>query len=319
MGASYALSACSTLPISPFCPGDPIISDPNTPLTIDVHAHVFNGSDLQVEGFISYILALDNPAFKRFGPILQELGRDFAPTANDELAQLQQLGSALWACDDRASAQIIERFKDAGYRNAVIELKGALRRAQARRAFVVDPISAEIARQIQALPENRFDYKLSRRRLQQAPESIGVAGAIAFIIRNFQYRYVNVHDYLLEYSIGKERKVDLILAHLVDFDWGKRPAHPNSIRRASCGDGTHCTVDEWASALFCALRSLQRSCLQTRIEPHVFASTRAECNRKPRIHWSKTLSAYGLCSLQQRENIKHVLECAMATCGIASK
>jgi hypothetical protein len=39
------------------------------------------------------------------------------------------------------------------------------------------------------------------------------------LFRNFQYRYVNVYDYLLEYSTGKARKIDLMVAHLVDFDW----------------------------------------------------------------------------------------------------
>jgi predicted TIM-barrel fold metal-dependent hydrolase len=218
--ASVGLSSCGTLPISPFCPADSIISDPNTPLTIDAHAHVFNGSDLQVEGFVSYILGLDNPAFKDFGPILQELGRDFAPTANQELAQLQQLHGALFSCDNAIAFNITEALADTGYQRAATELKGALRRALARRIFTARPLSAEIARQISHLPASRHDYKvLRRRRFREAPESIAVSGAIDFIIRNFQYRYVNVHDYLFEYSIGKQRKVDLIVAHLVDFDW----------------------------------------------------------------------------------------------------
>ena len=78
LGAQIGLSACS-LPITPFCPTDPTISDPSAPLTIDIHTHVFNGSDLQVRGFFNWVV-LNNGA-SELGAILQELGRDFAPTA----------------------------------------------------------------------------------------------------------------------------------------------------------------------------------------------------------------------------------------------
>lgn len=37
----------------PLCPTDPSISDPSAPLTIDTHAHFFNGSDLQIRAFLS--------------------------------------------------------------------------------------------------------------------------------------------------------------------------------------------------------------------------------------------------------------------------
>jgi predicted TIM-barrel fold metal-dependent hydrolase len=173
---------------------------------------------LQIEGFFSNILALNNPILKDFGPILQALGTNFAPTADQELTELNRLGNALWTCDNVTSFQMIETYKDVGYTNAVIELKAALRRAQLRGAF--RPISGEIAQQIHALPEKRSEYKRFRRaRLRAGPESITVSGGLEFIIRNFQYRYVNVHDYLFEYSTGKERKIDLLVAHLVDFDW----------------------------------------------------------------------------------------------------
>ena len=255
VGASFGLSAC-TLPISPFCPGNPIISDPDTPLTIDVHAHVFNGSDLQVDGFISQILALDKPELKALGPILRELGRDFAPTAKEELGELQKLASAFLACDNRAATRIIEVYKDASYRKAVIELKVALRRAQARRTFATQSGAAEIARQIRALPKNRSDYKVARRRkLQQTPESITASGGIDFIIRNFQYRYVNVHDYLVEYSIGKERENRLDRCSFSRFrlaNWEGR-FHAYSVRRPDYRDGANCAVDERSSALLCAV------------------------------------------------------------------
>jgi hypothetical protein len=57
-----------------------------------------------------------------------------------------------------------------------------------------------------------------------------VSGGLDFIVRNFQFRYVNVYDYLGEYSRGKTRRIDLLIAHLVDFDWpigGGQPTTTN--------------------------------------------------------------------------------------------
>ena len=34
--------------VAALCPADPTISNSASPLTIDVHAHFFNGSDLQI-------------------------------------------------------------------------------------------------------------------------------------------------------------------------------------------------------------------------------------------------------------------------------
>jgi hypothetical protein len=47
-GLGFATGGCDglTSPIRPICGNSPSVSDPLTPLTIDVHAHVFNGSDL---------------------------------------------------------------------------------------------------------------------------------------------------------------------------------------------------------------------------------------------------------------------------------
>jgi hypothetical protein len=216
LGANLGTSACS-IPLTPFCPTDPTISDPSTPLTIDVHTHVFNGSDLQVYGFFTRILAANNSSFQGFGEILQELGRDFAPTANEEMAELQRISGLLRLCDGRATTQMMDSYRQAAYGRAVNELKAAVRGVRSRR--LIHKISPEIGRQIDALPGSFTKYKASRRMAGLSPESITVSGGIDFIIRNFQFRYVNVYDYLLEYSQGKKRRIDLLVAHLVDFDW----------------------------------------------------------------------------------------------------
>lgn len=218
LGANLGTSACS-IPLTPFCPTDPTISDPSTPLTIDAHTHVFNGSDLQIYGFFARILAANNSSFQGFGELLQELGRDFAPTADEEIAELQRIGGVVRLCDAPATTQMMDSYRQESYGRAVNGLKAAVRRVRSRR--FTPKISAEIERQIDALPGSFTRYKRSQRRNAAglSPESITVSGGIDFIIRNFQFRYVNVYDYLLEYSQGKKRRIDLLVAHLVDFDW----------------------------------------------------------------------------------------------------
>jgi hypothetical protein len=219
LGSGIAVSGCS-LPITPFCPTDPTISDPSTPLTIDIHTHVFNGSDLQIEGFFTRILAIDDQSLKGLGTMLQELGRDFAPTAAEELVELPKIDAVLRSCDRRTTAQVMEQYREAGYNKAARELRAALSRLRTRRRRPGGYISPEIQRQIDTLPESYAVYSSpSFRRLRTSPESINVGAGIDFIIRNFQFRYVNVHDYLFEYSQGKNRRIDLLVAHLVDFDW----------------------------------------------------------------------------------------------------
>ncbi len=44
-------------------------------------------------------------------------------------------------------------------------------------------------------------------------------GLVDYLIQNFQYRYVNVHDYLRTYNHPDSRVVDLMLPSLVDYDW----------------------------------------------------------------------------------------------------
>jgi hypothetical protein len=157
LGASIGLSACST-PITPFCPTDPTISDPFAPLTIDVHTHVFNGSDLQIDGFFRWVVLRNGQS--ELGAILQELGRDFAPTAAEELAALQEVDSVNRACDIRASSQVLQTYGQERYSRGKDALKAALTSVRARRARSFRT-STEIERQINDLPENYSDYNRS--------------------------------------------------------------------------------------------------------------------------------------------------------------
>jgi predicted TIM-barrel fold metal-dependent hydrolase len=228
LGASLGLSGCS-IPITPFCPTDPTISDPTTPLTIDVHAHVFNGSDLQIEGFLTRILARDDPdTYRTAAELLAELGRDFAPTAAQELAELRRIDGVIRSCNANGVVQVLDDEREAGYQRARRELKIALKSIRSRkRRFTRSPLE----QQIDNLPESYSQYKKSGSRARFSLKKVTADGALEFLIRNFQFRYVNIYTYLLEYSRGKTRKVDLLVTHLVDYDWpiGDGTSTPTSL------------------------------------------------------------------------------------------
>ena len=74
---------------------------------------------------------------------------------------------------------------------------------------------------IESLPDEVDDYRSDRRQAKFADFSLrgpSVRGLIDFVIQNFQYRYVSVHDYLRDYNRPGTRVVDLMLPALsTDF------------------------------------------------------------------------------------------------------
>lgn len=214
---------------NPFCPNDPDISDPNTALTIDAHVHVFNASDLQIDDFFSRVLARKNKAVQDLGPVLQEIGWDLAPSGAEELEALRQVRAALTSCDVKGQRGVAAAFRQNGYQRGVTQLQEALARAQQKAAGrgLRRAVPDDVARQIRALPDSAERYRAQRRSARRlSRRELNIQGAIAFILRNFQFRYVNVYDYLRDYSSGPTRKIDLIVAHLIDYDWPIGDAQP---------------------------------------------------------------------------------------------
>src|SRR5688572_20031752 len=100
------LSGCSLLrkSVSKYCPHDPWISDPNGHLTIDAHAHIFNGADLQVSEFLSKVVGRSAASELRgfvdaFSDLLQFLSWRIAPNAEEELAALTAYERSLVDCN----------------------------------------------------------------------------------------------------------------------------------------------------------------------------------------------------------------------------
>ena len=226
-GIAAGLSGC-TMPDIHLCESS--ISDLSLPLGIDVHTHVFNGSDLQIHDFFSKIVAEDPDSelgglAAVLGSIVQELQWNGAPTASDELARLAPLKSIYASCD-AAAQPLLEKLRRDAYANGRAQILAA--RDRARMKSAIAPAVGDAVEP--ALPAS-YELWIERRNAVQKSRAAGVPAAVAlagrasltgaldFILHGFYYRHTNILDYLQAYSTGSHRKIDLMVPHLVDFDW----------------------------------------------------------------------------------------------------
>jgi len=220
------------------CPGSPAVSFLNGPLTIDTHCHVFNGTDLQVQKFISMVVVNQNSPLagvaKLLGGVLEKLAWSNAPTGADELAALQKIAQQLASCSaDEASERVAGLRQDA-YGRGRRELQTAVNtstefsqlrdrpRAELTQLGDDSRAKADAARLIAGLPESAEAYRIDRTRPDGGALSLrsdALRGFLDFVLQNFQYRYVSVHDYLRSYNQPGTRVVDLLIPNLVDYDW----------------------------------------------------------------------------------------------------
>ncbi|MFC0251745.1 hypothetical protein [Massilia consociata] len=229
----------------PYCPTGSMVSAPDGRLTIDAHAHVFNGTDLPVEPFFRLVLAreagLPGAIAGLIGELLQAVAWNVAPGAQRELAMLDKLRPELAACGDgrgTTAAETVRNLADTAHRQGVAQLRQALdsaRGAQLRdkaerkaaAALTIDMLAAmAVVGEIELLDEDESYEAYRRRMLAEEKAALMVdearrsaRGMIAFVLQNFQYRYVTIHDYLQLYNKPGERVVDLMMPMMVDYDW----------------------------------------------------------------------------------------------------
>ena len=250
-------SGCSWLlrrkELTPVCPTAPEVSYLPGQLTIDAHCHVFNGTDLQVKEFLSRVAVKQGGALgfaaKAIGELLENLAWKYAPSGDEELSKLADLAEALRTCTTEGYTSRVGSLRQDGYTRGRLELQKALERSEQLRSlrlkraqgtFSAAPDSVEAAQFeaqtiIEALPVRVDDYKSMSANKGLRIQSFGgmsVAGLIDFVLQNFQYRYVNVHDYLATYNRPGKRVVDLMLPSMVDYDFwlNKGDATPTSLQ-----------------------------------------------------------------------------------------
>ena len=224
----------------PVCPQSPEVSFPGGPLTIDAHCHVFNGTDLQVQEFFSRVAVRQGGALGAgallLGSVLQQLAWSFAPNGDTELAELKVIAASLKTCSDKDKTTKLASLRQAGYSQGRIQLQAAVTRSiefrvlqEKRQLQTLDfNLDADTAAKVDAialiegLPADVETYQALRSNKSLQIKSLrgrSIQGLIDFVLQNFQYRYVSVHDYLRTYNQPGTRVVDLMLPSMVDYDY----------------------------------------------------------------------------------------------------
>jgi hypothetical protein len=169
-------------------------ANPADPLTVDIHCHFFNGTDLQMQRFLQYVQDATgaHPGEAAAASLAQDFNWLIAPSGTSEMKKLRaEEISEVEAHKKREKARADSYGK---FRNQLPEAQKS------------------------AWPRNYKDYANTRASLAGGPYS-------AFK-EYFQYRYVALADYLDLYNGQTNRTMDLIIAHVVDYDWPLNDGKP---------------------------------------------------------------------------------------------
>jgi predicted TIM-barrel fold metal-dependent hydrolase len=221
------LPACAQMAV--LCPADPTVSNPLAPITIDTHAHFFNGSDLQIKEFLSKAIVRSeselSPLVDAMAGLFQILGWHLAPSAQSEMAAIARYTALLEDCDGAdPMRKVAGGAYQEGYALGRRELQVAADAAYQTPAgaAVLGPRTSRtgLGAAIADLPAtiDEFDDRRSNAAtvLGSQPTFLGY---IQFVLHNFNHRHVNAIDYLTTYSKGSPRKIDLVCSCMVDYDW----------------------------------------------------------------------------------------------------
>lgn len=236
--AASQLAGCCLVPgPEEICPFDPAYTDKDSLLTIDVHAHVFNATDLQVKEFVNRVLTRQGGGIgqvgRYFGGVLQSIAWAASPDTADETRELAKLKPAIMACESEANVASLRQLRQRKYKEGVAELRQEadrrrsalnLTRSDLNRSILSLPEEPQGLRQILNMPDTYEEFAanqpLSRTGLSDVElREVTLNSALKFVVEMFQYRFVSVYNYLGDYSAGSDQKIDLLTPAVVDYDW----------------------------------------------------------------------------------------------------
>lgn len=266
LGALALVAGCRGRLVKP--PDCPQYQRPDGRVVIDAHCHIFNGSDLQIAGFVNQV-GLGQPELSPLnliGDIIQTLAWDLAPTAEEELRwlrhrgggdadaarpQLKSLGGAVHPLS--ATLQGMGQDSDERY----VEFWKRLHRFDAgdatRKGLLnADDAETRIDAFFSALENNKerttgaSSLVPLRTQLQSAEgvidalreEEAGdgrVSAIISFLKTFFRFRVENAWTMMQTYGCDSNTGLDLLCPAMVDFDlWlgnadRKRGRTPSSV------------------------------------------------------------------------------------------
>jgi len=236
-GMSLLLAGCCRIKLSPLniCSTAPPLAPPvNGNFAIDIHAHFFNGTDLQVRAFISRNANLPYPQELKeiAGALIEALTWTFAPTGRQEYQELSYLS----ACKNAAGRVVrTQQHREKSFRDFLKEARRSTvykeyqtSAAKTRRANgMTGNVHAQYIDAIGHLldAESTTDYIRRRQSIPNLGSATinldDVLDLLKFLNKGFNYRYINLEDYLATYNPVDYhgRSIDLVVSNMVDYDW----------------------------------------------------------------------------------------------------
>ena len=234
LGWAGLVSACCLVKRQPtsLCLNSPELQDPHSALAIDVHTHVFNATDLQVKEFISRVAVDDNGALGRmarlFGSLMQSLGWDVAPSVQEELVILDQLGSD--SCAGKNLSQELASVREMQYKKTREEIEARKTKMEAAIPMAFGQQQSALEHEISSanlalgeMPDTYEKFRMGERAPSAGdavqPMQVGPRSALDFLVEFFQYRVSSVARYFNDYNESSDLKIDLMCPSMVDYDW----------------------------------------------------------------------------------------------------
>ena len=239
-GITWALPAYPLAPPQPWPPC--MASGPAPHQRIDAHVHIFNGTDLQIAGFLKTSVTNEHPDLKGLLRLIADPLQFFvwhnSPKAQRELERLNQIagksGARSFSEQDFSSALQEDRAETQAQYNEF--LRQQLRREKVRQ---------ELIEMIRRSKNKGADAQLTIEALGKAPptgterelaRSVDRSSGIPvfdYLEPYFSYRYSNFLDLVQQFTCANMSSIDTFVASLVDFDQplGKYPGAttPSSI------------------------------------------------------------------------------------------
>lgn len=224
LGGAASLPGCCIFPrpANPYCLFEHHIPQQNE-LLIDSHAHIFNGSDVQVSQFVSQVHGREIIDWvwlrDAFGELLQLIAWSLAPSANREINKISSYSSF---CSNEVMAQkSFNALRDEQFTEAIKNTKQAiatLRTSGVRTlesGITISDIKDSIPQSYDELFSSSSTYAFSR---TVGTREINFRSLWRFVVEMFQYRFVSFNNYLNTYNTSG-LKTDLTISHIVDYDW----------------------------------------------------------------------------------------------------
>lgn len=272
-GLAWSLSGCPAPSprVLPQCS----LAKPPTHTRIDAHVHIFNGTDLQIAGYLTTSVANEYPSLKGLigliaGP-LQSFVWAFSPQAGKELHHLNEVRA-------RSDSHTLSTFMDTPGAQADREETDGQYNEFLRQQFQRVEVRAELSRLLLVSTQSRatalavspstftapVNGESARLLANQFDEQSGIP-FFDYLQPFFSYRYVNFFELIEQFTCANNSDIDTFIAHLIDYDQplggSSTAVTPSSIRDQTAVVSEICQLAKGrllALAPYCPLKDVAR-------------------------------------------------------------